>query len=47
MIILNGKTIHLQTKNGVATDKVVVKNAVVKAGKGQAAFDRAVVVSFE
>ena len=37
----------LQTKYGVATENVVVKNAVVKAGKGQAAFDRAVVVSFE
>ena len=37
----------LQTKYGVATENVVVKNAIVKAGKGQAAFDRAVVVSFE
>lgn len=37
----------LQTKYGVATENVVVKNAVVKAGKGQAAFDRAVVISFE
>ena len=37
----------LQTKYGIATDNIVVKNSVIKAAKGQAAFDRAVVVSFE
>lgn len=37
----------LQTKYGIATENIVVKNSVIKAAKGQAAFDRAVVVSFE
>lgn len=37
----------LNSKYGISTENVVVKNAVVKAAKGQAAFDRAVVVSFE
>ena len=37
----------LQTKYGVSTENVVVKNTVIKAAKGQAAFDRAVVISFE
>lgn len=37
----------LNTKYGVSTENVVVKNSVIKAAKGQAAFDRAVVISFE
>ena len=39
--------INLLQKKGIATENIVVKNAVVKAANGQAAFDRAVVVSFE
>ena len=39
--------INLLKKKGIATENIVVKNSVVKAAKGQAAFDRAVVVSFE
>lgn len=39
--------INLLNKKGIATENIVVKNSVVKAAKGQAAFDRAVVVSFE
>ena len=37
----------LQTKYGIDTANIVVKNSVIKAAKGAAAFDRAVVVSFE
>ena len=37
----------LQTKYGIDTANIVVKNTVIKAAKGAAAFDRAVVVSFE
>ncbi len=37
----------LQTKYGIETENIVVKNSIIKAAKGQAAFDRAVVVSFE
>ncbi|MBE6233322.1 MAG: hypothetical protein E7118_02450 [Bacteroidales bacterium] len=37
----------LQTKYGIDTANIVVKNSVVKAARGAAAFDRAVVVSFE
>jgi len=39
--------INLLKEKGIATENIVVKNAVVKAANGQAAFDRAVVVSFE
>ena len=39
--------INLLKEKGIATENIVVKNAVVKAASGQAAFDRAVVVSFE
>ena len=39
--------INLLQQKGIATENIVVKNSVVKAAKGQAAFDRAVVVSFE
>ena len=39
--------INLLKQKGIATENIVVKNAVVKAANGQAAFDRAVVVSFE
>ena len=39
--------INLLQQKGIATENIVVKNAVVKAANGQAAFDRAVVVSFE
>ena len=38
---------NLLKEKGIATENIVVKNAVVKAANGQAAFDRAVVVSFE
>ena len=37
----------LQTKYGIDTANIVVKNSVIKAARGAAAFDRAVVVSFE
>ena len=39
--------INLLKERGIATENIVVKNAVVKAANGQAQFDRAVVVSFE
>ena len=39
--------INLLKEKGIATENIVVKNAVVKAANGQAQFDRAVVVSFE
>ena len=39
--------INLLKEKGIATENIVVKNAVVKVANGQAAFDRAVVVSFE
>ena len=39
--------INLLKEKGVDTEKFVVKNSVVKSAKGEAAFDRAVVVSFE
>ena len=39
--------INLLKEKGIATENIVVKNNVIKAAKGQAAFDRAVVVSFE
>ena len=37
----------LQSKYGINTDNIVVKNQVIKAAAGKAALDRAVVVSFE
>ena len=39
--------INLLKERGIETGNIVVKNNVIKAAKGQAAFDRAVVVSFE
>ena len=39
--------INLLKEKGVNTEKFIVKNSVVKSAKGEAAFDRAVVVSFE
>ena len=39
--------INLLKEKGVNTDNIVVKNSVIKAASGQAAFDRAVVISFE
>ena len=39
--------INLLKEKGIPTENIVVKNNVIKAAKGQAAFDRAVVVSFE
>ena len=39
--------INLLKEKGVDTEKFIVKNSVVKSAKGEAAFDRAVVVSFE
>ena len=39
--------INLLKEKGVNTENIVVKNSVIKAASGQAAFDRAVVISFE
>jgi outer membrane protein OmpA-like peptidoglycan-associated protein len=39
--------VNLLKEKGINTENIVVKNAVVKAASGQAAFDRAVVISFE
>lgn len=39
--------VNLLKERGIDTNNIVVKNSVVKAANGQAAFDRAVVVSFE
>lgn len=38
---------NLLKERGINTENIVVKNTVIKAAKGEAAFDRAVVISFE